>query len=113
MSVNKREADTIRLKKYYEPKRKRTVFMFFLGLFLLLLSAIFFFFIGDYSYFILIPGFILTSYGAYSRRVVMLNIEKVGTRLNELRTKEEEEAEKRKTKKIGKYYDKINDLPEY
>ena len=110
MSVSKREADIIRLKKYYEPKRKRAVILFFSGLFLLLLSAILFFFIGNYSYFILIPGFVLTSFGAYSRRVVMMNIEKVGTRLNELRTKEEEESEKRKTKKIGKYYEKLNDL---
>jgi hypothetical protein len=111
MNVSNREADLIRLKKYYEPKRKRAIILFFIGIFLLLLSAIFFFFIGDYSYFILIPGFILTSFGAYSRRLVQLNIEKVGTRLNELRTKEEQEAEKRKTKKIGKYHDKLNDIP--
>jgi len=111
MTVSNREADQIRLKKYYEPKRKRAIFIFFLGLFLLALSTVMFYMIGDWGYLFLILGFLMTSFGAYSRRLVTLDIEKVGTRLNELRSKEEEEAERRKTKKIGKYQERLKNEP--
>jgi hypothetical protein len=103
MSVSDREADQIRLKKYYEPRRKRAILIFFLGLALLIVGAVLYFWIGEFAYFFLVPGFVCASFGAYTRRVVDLDIEKVGTRLNEKRNIEDEKREKAKTKKIGKY----------
>jgi hypothetical protein len=104
---SKREADLIRLKNYYEPKRKRAVAFFIVGLIIIIIGAILFFRLGNISYVFLVPGLVLTTLGAFQRKTVDSDIQKVGSRLNEARTKEEEDEDRKQKSKIGRYQLKL------
>ena len=102
MSVNQEEANKIRLKKHFEPKRRNARYLYIFGFIFGLSGIPFLFFNMTLAGFIFVTGFVIMVLGSYLKKKVEARINKASTGLFKEMKKNELNNSKKK-KKYQKY----------